>query len=352
MKSSEYRTMERLEIIKPDDWHLHLRDHDVMRDALSQTVRKFARAVIMPNLKPPVSTFIGMKEYKKRILEALPLDAEFEPLMTIYLTDSFNAASVAGAKEEGVFAIKLYPAGATTNSQEGLSKIENGYSVFEAMEKAGIPLLIHGEVTDPDVDFFDRERIFLERHFLPLVKRFPALKIVLEHLSTKDSVDLVSELPNNVGATITPHHMVLTRNDLFSGGMNPYLFCLPVVKTAEDRHAIIDAAISGNPKFFAGTDSAPHPVRAKISAHAAGGIYNSPVAVEIWTAIFEKYNALDKLETFLSKNGAKFHGLPENSQKLILEKRGRKVEDILPLGSEGAIPFFAGETLAWAVQKS
>ncbi len=342
--------MKEIEIIKPDDWHLHLRDEPVLKDTLKSTVRSFARAVIMPNLKPPVATIALMNEYRTRIMNHLADGESFEPLMTLYLTDSFTPADVQKAKKAGTFAMKLYPAGATTNSEMGLSSIENAYTVFEAMEKAGMPLLIHGEVTDPEVDFFDREKVFLERHFQPIIKRFPSLKIVLEHTSTADAVDLIKQMSDNVAATVTPHHMELSRNDLFAGGLNSHHFCLPVVKTERDRQAIVDAVISGHPRFFAGTDSAPHPVSAKTNARAAGGIYCAPVALEIWATIFEKHGVLDRLESFVSRNGAIFHGLPLNKQKITLVKSEWTVPAELPFGETKAIPFYASQTIPWMIK--
>lgn len=337
-------------IIKPDDWHLHLRDLPGLKDALAHTVERFARAVVMPNLKPPVSRLEHAVAYKNRILESLPDDSFFDPLMTIYLTDSMDPKDIKRFKENGeIFAIKLYPAGATTNSEHGLTSIEKAFSVFEAMQNEGLPLLIHGEISGPEIDIFDRERLFIEKHLSLIIRTFPGLRLVLEHVSTKEGVDFVKESSENVGATITPHHLILTRNDVLEGGIRPHHYCMPIVKTERDRKAIREAATSGHPRFFAGTDSAPHPRSSKESAKGSAGIYSSNNAVEIYAAVFEKENALDKLEAFLSINGAHFHNVETNRERITLKKESRPVPEVVEFGDDEVVPLRAGEMLDWSI---
>lgn len=314
-------------IIRPDDWHLHLRDGDMLAAVLPSTTRIYGRAIVMPNLLLPVTTAELAEKYRKRIIEARPEGSHFEPLMTCYLTDSTSTEDIKTAAAVKAFhAIKLFPAGATTNSASGVTDIKNVYAVLETMQEVGLPLSVHGEVVDPDVDIFDREAVFIDRVLAPVRKDFPELKIVFEHLTSKEGVDYVFDQDENTVATITPHHLLLTRNDLFSGGMNPYMYCLPVAKTFADRKAIRKAAISGDERFFLGTDSAPHPVRAKEKAGAAAGIFNAPTSIGYVTQVFDEMNALHKLEGFTSIYGARFYGFSPNGSTITLAKREEPVE--------------------------
>ncbi len=314
-------------IIRPDDWHLHLRDGDMLAAVLPSTTRIYGRAIVMPNLLLPVTTAELAEKYRKRIIEARPEGSHFEPLMTCYLTDSTSTEDIKTAAAVKAFhAIKLFPAGATTNSASGVTDIKNVYAVLETMQEVGLPLSVHGEVVDPDVDIFDREAVFIDRVLAPVRKDFPELKIVFEHLTSKEGVDYVFDQDENTVATITPHHLLLTRNDLFSGGMNPYMYCLPVAKTFADRKAIRKAAISGDERFFLGTDSAPHPVRAKEKAGAAAGIFNAPTSIGYVTQVFDEMNALHKLESFTSIYGARFYGFSPNGSTITLAKREEPVE--------------------------
>ncbi|WP_421902223.1 dihydroorotase [Maridesulfovibrio sp.] len=314
-------------IIRPDDWHLHLRDGDMLAAVLPSSANIYGRAIIMPNLMPPVTTAGLAEEYRRRIISVRPESSHFEPLMTCYLTDSTSADDIHTAYAVKAFhAVKLFPAGATTNSDNGVTDIKNVYSVLEAMQEIGMPLSVHGEVTDPEVDVFDREAVFIERVLEPVRKDFPELKVVFEHLTSKAGVDYVLEQEKNTVATITPHHLLLTRNDLFKGGMNPYMYCLPVAKTFEDREAVRRAAVSGDERFFLGTDSAPHPARAKEKAGAAAGIFNAPTSIGYVTQVFDELNALDKLEGFTSIYGARFYGFSPNGSTITLAKRETPVE--------------------------
>ncbi|WP_320170023.1 dihydroorotase [Maridesulfovibrio sp.] len=314
-------------IIRPDDCHLHLRDGEMLAAVLPASARIYARAIVMPNLVPPVTTVKQAAEYSRRIIDARPESSHFEPLMTCYLTDSTNPDDLKAAYAVQAFhAVKLFPAGATTNSDSGVTDIANVYPVLEAMQEIGMPLSVHGEVVDPDVDVFDREAVFIDRVLEPVRRDFPELKIVFEHLTSKTAVDYVFEQDEYTVATITPHHLVLTRNDLFKGGMNPYMYCLPVAKTAKDRDAVRRAAVSGNERFFLGTDSAPHPARMKEKAGAAAGIFNAPTSIGYVTQIFEQLSALDKLEGFTSIYGARFYALPPNGSTITLKKRETPVE--------------------------
>jgi len=340
--------VDRLSITRPDDWHLHLRDGAAMAAVLPDTARRFARAIVMPNLQPPVTTTQQALHYRERILGALPEGAAFEPLMTLYLTDNTPAEEIARAKLSGrVHAVKLYPAGATTHSDAGVTRVSRCFAALEKMEQLGLPLLIHGESTDPAIDVFDREKAFLEEVLGPLVERFSGLKVVLEHITTRDAVHYVEVTGPHVAATITAHHLLLNRNALFLGGVRPHHYCLPVLKREEHREALVEAATSGNPKFFLGTDSAPHARGAKEAACGCAGIYTAHAALELYAAAFEEAGALDRLEGFASHFGADFYGLPRNQDTVTLVREEWKVPASLPFGQETLVPLRAGETVPW-----
>jgi dihydroorotase len=337
----------RLTIRRPDDWHVHLRDGEMLKAVAPYTARQFARAIVMPNLDPPVMTLAAAKTYRERIVEAAG-DAAFIPLMTCYLTDDSDPAQLARGFAQGIWAAaKLYPANATTNSARGVTAVANIYPALEAMQEAGMPLLIHGEVTDPDVDVFDREKIFIERTLSTLVRDYPGLRIVLEHITTADAVSFVEAAGPNVAATVTPQHLVLNRNAIFAGGLRPHAYCLPVAKREEHRLAVRRAATSGSPKFFLGTDSAPHAVERKLSACGCAGIFNAPFALESYVAVFEEEGALDRFEAFASENGPRFYGLPLNDERIVLERSPSQVPEALAGPATKLVPFRAGETLAW-----
>lgn len=342
--------MTSITITRPDDWHLHLRDGEQLRAVLPHTAKQFARAIIMPNLKPPVVTTDMALAYRARIRAALPatLQSGFEPLMTLYLTDNTPPAEIIRAKESGVVqGVKLYPAGATTNSDAGVTDIAKCYAALEAMEKNSLPLLVHGEVTDPDVDVFDREKIFIDRILAPLTQRFPNLRIVFEHVTTCDAVAFVSEASRQVAATITAHHLLLNRNAIFQGGIRPHYFCLPVLKREIHRQALLEAATSGNPKFFLGTDSAPHSQANKENACGCAGIFTAHAAIELYAAAFEQAGALDKLEAFASFYGADFYQLPHNTGYITLNKQKWVVPEQFEFAGEKLIPFYAEASLGW-----
>ncbi len=340
--------MKQINFTKPDDWHLHLRDGAAMQAVLPHTARQFARAIVMPNLKPPVTTTAQALAYRERILAALPKGSRFEPLMTLYLTDNTPPGEIATAKASGrILAVKYYPAGATTHSDAGVTDLRKTYATLAAMEEHDLPLLVHGEVTDPAIDIFDRERIFIERELIPLVKKFPRLCVVFEHVTTAEAVDFVSSAPANIAATITAHHLLLNRNAMFTGGVRPHHYCLPVLKRERHRLALIKAATGGNPKFFLGTDSAPHPRSAKESACGCAGIYTAHAALELYTEAFEQAGALDKLEGFASFFGADFYRLPRNAERITLAKETWRVPAEYPLGTESLIPLRAGEEVTW-----
>lgn len=340
-----------LTITTPDDMHLHLRDGAALPCTVPHTEAQFGRAVIMPNLKPPVTTTEMALAYRERILAALPAGAEFEPLMTLYLTDNTAADEIYEAKASGkVFACKLYPAGATTNSDFGVTDLKKLDAVLEAMKSAGLPLLIHGEVTDPGVDIFDREAVFIQRHLLPLLDRHPDLKIVLEHLTTADGVEFVENAPDNVAATITAHHLLYNRNAIFSGGLNPHMFCLPVLKRERHRESLVRAATGGSGKFFLGTDSAPHPKSGKESGCGCAGIYTAHAALELYATAFEAAGALDKLEGFASFHGAEFYGIPRNTGVVTLEQVEWEVPAVYEFGAEVVTPLEAGRKLRWKLR--
>jgi len=337
-----------LEIGRPDDFHTHFRDGEVMASVVGATARQFARAIVMPNLKPPVVTVAQAKAYRKRILAALPKGTAFEPLMTLYLTDNTEAAEIERAAKSGIVkAVKYYPAGATTNSDSGVTDLRKVDAVLEAMAAAGLPLLVHGEVTDADVDVFDREAVFIDRTLGPLVKRFPKLRIVVEHLTTHEGAAFVERAPENVAATITAHHLLMNRNSIFAGGINPHHYCLPILKREPHRRALVKVATSGSPKFFLGTDSAPHARGRKESCCGAAGIYTAHAALELYAEAFEAADALAKLEGFASQHGADFYGLPRNSGTVTLEKVEWEVPDEYPLGGETVVPLRAGQKLRW-----
>ncbi|WP_434112585.1 dihydroorotase [Methylocaldum sp. GT1TLB] len=342
--------MQRLTITCPDDWHLHLRDGAAMRDVLPDSARQFSRAVIMPNLKPPVTTVADALAYRRRILDALPGGLEFDPLMTLYLTEGTSPEEIRRVAEEPeIVALKLYPAGATTHSEAGVATLEKIYPVFEAMERYDVPLLVHGEVTDAEVDIFDREKAFIDRHLTAIASRFPALRIVLEHVTTRDGVQFVQDGGPNIAATITAHHLLYNRNALLAGGVRPHFYCLPVLKRETHRLALVEAATSGNPNFFLGTDSAPHPRSQKESVCGCAGCYTARGALELYATVFESAGALDKLEAFASFNGPDFYRLPRNQAKIAIEKSEWKMPEAIPFGDDTLVPLRAGETIGWRV---
>ncbi|MEE9494818.1 MAG: dihydroorotase [Gammaproteobacteria bacterium] len=338
----------KLTITQPDDMHLHVRDGEALEAVIGHTARQFARAIIMPNLKPPVTNVRLADAYRKRILAALPDKYDFQPLMTLYLTDNTTADEIEAAANCGfIHAIKYYPAGATTNSDSGVTDLKHTWSALEAMQKYGLPLLLHGEVTDPEIDIFDREAVFIERHLSPLVAQFPALKIVFEHLTTTNAVQFVESAADTVAATITAHHLLYNRNAMLTGGIRPHYYCLPILKREQHRQSLLTAATNGNPKFFAGTDSAPHPVDAKESACGCAGMYTAHAAMEFYAQAFEQVNALDKLEGFTSYFGADFYALPRNSGTITLEKMPQKIPASYSMGASHLVPLGASETIPW-----
>ena len=346
-------TSTQIQLIQPDDWHLHIRDGEVMKDVLADTARQFARAIIMPNLKPPVTTVDLANAYRSRIdanLKALGVDS-FTPLMTLYLTDNTSADEVRKAKAEGIIGFKLYPAGATTNSDAGVSDIKRCCAALEAMQAVGMPLLVHGEVTSAEIDIFDREAVFIDQVLEPLRKDFPELKIVFEHITTKQAAHYVRDAQttgkNTLAATITPQHLLMNRNAIFAGGIRPHNYCLPVLKREEHRVALLEAATSGSPRFFLGTDSAPHAKGAKEAACGCAGCYSAFNALGLYAEAFEGVGKLDKLEGFASFFGPDFYSLPRNTQKITLVKQSQSIPTELPLGDATIVPLRAGETIAW-----
>ncbi len=338
----------KLVLTRPDDWHLHLRDGTALQAVLPDTARQFARAIVMPNLRPPVTTVALAEAYRTRILAALPKNVVFEPLMTLYLTDNTSADEIKRAKASGIIhGVKLYPAGATTNSDSGVSDLLKCNTALQALQDAGMPLLVHAEVTDADVDVFDREKVFIDRHMIPLLEKYPALKVIFEHITTKDAADFVQSVPNNVAATITAHHLLLNRNDMFKGGIQPHHYCLPILKREAHRLALVKAATSGNAKFFLGTDSAPHAKHTKEAACGCAGIYTAHAAIELYVEAFEAAGSLNKLEAFASFYGADFYGLPRNSEKITLEKTSWQVPNELPMGDDSLVPLRAGQQVHW-----
>jgi len=335
-------------LARPDDFHVHLRDGEMMRSVVGATARQFARGIVMPNLKPPVTTLAQARDYRGRILAALPKGVAFEPLMTLYLTDRTQAAEVEAAWKSGVVkAVKYYPAGATTNSDSGVTDLRNCDAVLEAMAAAGMPLLVHGEVTDPEVDVFDREAVFLDRALGALVKRFPKLRIVVEHMTTQEAVAFVERASENVAGTITAHHLLMNRNSIFAGGVNPHHYCLPVLKREPHRRALVKAATSGNPKFFLGTDTAPHARGTKETCCGAAGIYTAHAALELYAEAFDAVGAIDRLEGFASYFGADFHRLPRNRERVKLERVEWEVPAEYPFGDTTVVPLRARQKLSW-----
>ena len=337
-----------LTLIRPDDWHVHLRDGVVLADVVPHTAAQFARAIVMPNLKPPVVTTAMAAAYRDRILAAVPQGMKFEPLMTLYLTDNTPPDEIRRATESGfVKGVKLYPAGATTNSDAGVTDIQRCMGTLEVMQETGLPLLIHGEVTDHEVDVFDREAAFIDRILQPLRKSLPGLRVVFEHITTKDAVDYVRDADGEIAATITAHHLMYNRNAIFQGGIRPHYYCLPILKREVHRQALVDAATSGSPRFFLGTDSAPHPKGLKEHACGCAGCYTALHAMELYAEVFEAVNALEKLEGFGSLFGPDFYRLPRNTEQVTLQKREWLIPDELTLGDTVLVPLDAGRKLAW-----
>jgi dihydroorotase len=335
-------------LIRPDDWHLHLRDGAHMASVLPHTARQFARAIVMPNLKPPVTTAADAAAYRERILAALPQGMHFEPLMTLYLTDNTDPDEIRRAQDTGfIHAVKLYPAGATTNSAAGVTDLRKCYKTLEVMQELDMPLLVHGEVTDHEIDLFDREAVFIERVMRPLRRDFPELKIVFEHITTRDAAQYVAEAEGPIAATITAHHLLYNRNEIFKGGINPHYYCLPVLKREEHRKALVAAATSGNARFFLGTDSAPHAIGAKEAACGCAGCYTALHAMELYATAFEQAGALDKLEAFASLNGPNFYGLPVNEGTVTLKREAWTIPATVPMGEHQLVPLDAGQQLDW-----
>ena len=350
MTAAQNPTMDTLTITRPDDWHLHVRDGEAMRSVVPHTAAQFGRAIIMPNLRPPVTTAQQALDYRQRILAAVPEGVDFQPLMTLYLTDKLPPDEIARARQAGVVAAKLYPAGATTNSDAGVTELRKTYATLEAMQKAGMPLLVHGEVTSPDIDLFDREAVFIEQQLMPLRRDFPELKIVFEHITTREAVQYVQEASRFTAATVTAHHLLYNRNAIFIGGIRPHYYCLPVLKREEHRLALVQAATSGSERFFLGTDSAPHPAHLKENASGCAGCYTAHAAMELYAEAFDAAGALDKLEGFASFHGPTFYGLPRNSGTLTLVRESWTPPDSFAFGEAELKPLRAGEALAWRVQ--
>lgn len=342
--------IDRLTLLRPDDWHIHLRDGAVLQHTVADAARTFARAIIMPNLVPPVRNTAQADQYRQRILDARPAQSTFEPLMVLYLTDQTSAADIKDAKTSGfVHAAKLYPAGATTNSDSGVTSLEAIYPALEAMSEVGMPLLVHGEVTHHSVDIFDREKRFIDEQLLGLVNRFPNLKVVLEHITTADAVQFVTAASATVAATITAHHLLYNRNHMLAGGIRPHFYCLPILKRNTHQEALLDAATSGSAKFFLGTDSAPHAQHAKENACGCAGCYSAYAAIELYAEAFEQRNALDKLEAFASHFGPDFYNLPRNQDRITLVREPWTVPASLAFGEQQLVPLRAGDTLNWRV---
>ena len=340
--------MQRITFTRPDDWHVHLRDGYEMRTVVADTARRFARAIVMPNLKPPITTTRMAMAYRSRILDALPKRSKFEPLMTLYLTDKTGPQEIVKAKQSSnVHGVKYYPAGATTHSDSGVTDLNKCFAALEEMQKQDMPLLVHGEVTDPEVDVFDREKVFIERVLSKITQRFPRLRIVFEHITTREAAEYVKSAPDNIAATITAHHLLLNRNAMFSGGLRPHHYCLPVLKREVHRQALIMAATSGNAKFFLGSDSAPHTKNAKEAGCSCAGIYTAHAAIELYAEAFEQAGALDKLEAFASFHGSNFYRLTLNTDKITLARRSWIVPRTLRFGKESLVPLRAGEAISW-----
>lgn len=344
--------MQQLTLTRPDDWHLHLRDDELMASVLPDTARQFARAIVMPNLRPPVTTTEQAVAYRERILKALPAGMKFEPLMTLYLTDNTSAEEINKAKASGVVhAVKLYPAGATTHSDAGVTDLRKTYAALEAMQACGMPLLVHGEVTSPDIDIFDREAVFIDKVMQPLLKDLPGLRVVFEHITTKDAAEFVMSAPDTIAATLTPQHLLYNRNAMLVGGIRPHYYCLPILKRETHRQALVAAATSGNKKFFLGTDSAPHAQHTKENACGCAGCYSAHSAIELYAEAFENAGALDKLEGFASFYGADFYGLPRNTEKITLKKEEWQLPASVGFGEHHLVPLRAGEAIQWKLAK-
>jgi dihydroorotase len=338
---------QQITLIRPDDWHLHVRDGEPLHTVVPHTAHQFGRAIIMPNLKPPVTTAAQALDYKRRILAAVPVGVAFEPLMTLYLTDNLPPDEIARARDAGVVACKLYPAGATTNSDAGVTDLRKTYKTLEAMQRAGLLLLVHGEVTSPEIDLFDREAVFIEQQLQPLRRDFPELKIVFEHITTREAAQYVAESDRYLAATITAHHLLYNRNAIFTGGIRPHYYCLPVLKREVHRQALVAAATSGSPKFFLGTDSAPHPAHLKEHATGCAGCYTAHAAIEMYAEAFDAAGALDKLEGFASFHGADFYGLPRNTGTITLKRESWTPPESFPFGQAELKPLRSGESLPW-----
>jgi dihydroorotase len=343
--------MQTLTLTRPDDWHLHLRDGTALAAVLPHSARQFARAIVMPNLRPPVTSVAMAEAYRRRILAALPPGSTFEPLMTLYLTDNTAPDEITLAKAGGtVRAVKYYPAGATTNSDSGVTRLAHCFRAFEVMEKTGLPLLLHGEVTDPEVDVFDREQVFLDTVLPQITQRFPGLRMVLEHITTREAAAYVAGAPDNIAATVTAHHLLMNRNAMFAGGIRAHHYCLPLLKREAHRRALVQAATGGSPKFFLGTDSAPHARGNKEAPCGHAGIYSAHAAIELYAEAFEAAGALDKFEAFASFHGADFYRLPRNTGRITLRRESWQVLPSLPLGEDELVPLRAGEMLHWRLQ--
>ncbi|NMM75901.1 dihydroorotase [Acidovorax sp. SRB_24] len=340
-------TLDTLTLTRPDDWHLHVRDDDALHTVVPHTAAQFGRAIIMPNLRPPVTTAAQALAYKERILAAVPAGMAFEPLMTLYLTDNLPPAEIAAARDAGVVAAKLYPAGATTNSDAGVTDLRKTYQTLEALQRAGMLLLVHGEVTSPDIDLFDREAVFIEQQLIPLRRDFPELKIVFEHITTKDAADYVRQADRYTAATITAHHLLYNRNAIFTGGIRPHYYCLPVLKRETHRLALVEAATSGSDRFFLGTDSAPHPAHLKEHASGCAGCYTAHAAIEMYAEAFDNAGALHQLEGFASFHGPDFYGLPRNTDTITLRRESWTPPDSFAFGEAELKPLRAGEALPW-----
>jgi dihydroorotase len=344
-------TTQSLTLTRPDDWHLHLRDGVALAAVVPYTARQFARAIVMPNLKPPVVTAAQAQTYRERILAACPPDAAFEPLMTLYLTDLTPPEEIRRAREAGVVALKLYPAGATTNSDSGVTDVRKTYRTLEAMQREGLLLLVHGEVTDSEIDIYDREAVFIERVMQPLRRDFPELRVVFEHITTKEAAQYVAGADVRTAATITAHHLLYNRNALFVGGLRPHYYCLPVLKREVHRQALVHAATSGSPKFFLGTDSAPHAAALKEQSVWGAGCFTAPAALELYAEVFEAAGALDRLEAFASFHGPDFYGLPRNTGTITLERMDWQLPEAMPFGEATIKPLRGGETLGWRLRQ-
>ncbi|MBU1424607.1 MAG: dihydroorotase [Gammaproteobacteria bacterium] len=340
--------MQTLTLTRPDDWHLHLRDDALMQSVLPDTARQFARAIVMPNLRPPVTNTVQALQYRQRIVAALPAGAKFEPLMTLYLTDNTGAEEIRKARQSGVIhAVKLYPAGATTNSDAGVTDLRKTYAALEEMQRCGMPLLVHGEATDPDIDIFDREAVFIERVMQPLLKDLPDLRVVFEHITTKDAAQFVTSAPDTIAATLTPQHLLYNRNAMLVGGIRPHFYCLPILKRETHREALVKAATSGSKKFFLGTDSAPHAQHTKENACGCAGCYTAHSAIELYAEAFEAAGALDKLEGFASFYGADYYGLSRNTETITLRQEEWQVPASVGFGEHRLVPLRAGEKMMW-----